>query len=113
MATMTPDEFWHILHAVPDVSALTYRLYHDEAGQLLFYSMERLPGNYIEIDAATFGRSPSRVRVVNGQLIETKWRTVNKLTPDAVGTRCHPKDIAVIVSTQSYIDWSKKIYEAN
>ncbi len=110
---MTPDEFWSILHAVPDVKPLTYRLYHDAAGRLLFYSMDQLPGNYIEIDAATFSRSPSRVRVVNGQLIETKWRTVNKLTPDPAGTRCHPKDIAVVVSTESYHAWSKKTYEAN
>ena len=110
---MTPDEFWSILHAVPDVKPLTYRLYHDDAGQLLFYSMDQLPGNYIEIDAATFSRSPSRVRVVNGQLIETKWRTVNKLTPDPAGTRCHPKDMAVVVSTEPYSAWSKKTYEAN
>jgi hypothetical protein len=110
---MTPDEFWSILHAVPDPVPLTYRLYHDNAGGLLFYSMERLPGNYIEIDAETFSRSPSCVRVVNGQLTETKCRTVNKLTPDPAGTRCHPKDIAVVVSTESYSAWSKKTYEAN
>ena len=110
---MTPDEFWSILHAVPNTVPLTYRVYHDAEGQLLFYSMDQLPGNYIEIDAATFGRSPSRVRVINGQLIETKWRTVNKLTPDAAGTRCHPKDMAVVVSTEPYSAWSKKTYEAN
>ena len=110
---MTPDEFWNILHTVPDPVPLTYRLYHDDAGRLLFYSMEQLPGNYIEIDADTFSRSPSRIRVVDGQLVETKWRTVNKLTPDSAGTRCHPKDMAVVISTEPYSAWSKKTYEAN
>lgn len=110
---MTSDEFWSILHAVPETQPLTYRLYYDSTGALLFYSMERLPGNYIEIDAATYARSPSRVRVVNGQLTETKWRTVNKLTPEPAGTHCHPTDVAVVVESNPYCAWSKKTYEAN
>ena len=110
---MTPDEFWSILHAVPETQPLTYRLYYDSTGALLFYSMEHLPGNYIEIDAATYARSPGRVRVVNGQLTETKWRTVNKLTPEPGGTHCHPTDVAVVVESESYCAWSKKTYEAN
>jgi hypothetical protein len=34
--------------------------------------MEDLPGNYIEIDAETYHRTPANARIVNGKLKEIK-----------------------------------------
>ena len=111
---MTPEQFWSILHNMPEPLPVSYRLYHDDQGQPLFYSMETVPGTYIEIDQATFARSASNVRVRNGRLVEITWTTTTKLVPGNSGSPCHPDNVAVIVAEdQPHTRWSKRTYETN
>jgi len=112
---MTEEEFWAILHAVPNQIEPICRLYYNDQGEPLFYSTEDLPGNYIDIDQKTFSRASSRVRVKNGQLISTSMHKVSKkLIPSTHGISCDPRDVCVVVDTdQPHIKWTIKTYEQN
>jgi hypothetical protein len=112
---MTPEEFWAILHAVPETKESICRLYYGENGEPLFYSTEDLPGNYIDIDQETFARASSRVQVKNGQLISTVTRKISKkLVPSTNGVACDHRDVCVVVdSAQENTKWTLKIYEQN
>jgi hypothetical protein len=111
---MTPEEFWSVLHNMPEPKPVFYRLYHSDQGQPLFYSMEDQPGTYIEIDQETFARGASNVRVRDGRLVEITWATTAKLVPSNSGSPCHPDNVAVIVAEdQPHTKWSKQTYESN
>jgi hypothetical protein len=99
---------------MPEPQPVKYLLYHDDQGHPLFYSMEVVPGTYIEIDQATFACGATNVRVRDGQLVEITWSTTAKLVPGNSGSPCHPDNVAVIVAEdQPHIRWSKQTYESN
>ena len=106
---MTPEEFWDILHAMPEPQPVFWRLYYNDAGQPVCYSMEDLPGNYIDIDAKTFALAPANVRVVDNKLKYITTRTSDKLVPGTAGTQCHSQNVAIVVE-QHGTHWSKQTY---
>jgi hypothetical protein len=110
---MTPEEFWTILHAIPEEIPTLRRLYYNDSGEPLFYSTEDLPGNYIDIDPETFSRASSQVRVRNGQIVSTTThRVTKKLVPANHGIACDSRDVCVVVDTkQSHTKWTIKNYE--
>jgi hypothetical protein len=112
---MTFEEFFQILRDMPQPQPVFYRLYHDEAGHPLFYTMEDLPGSYIEVDQPTYIRSSLMVRVVDGRLIDIQPRTTTaKLAPADQGQCCDPRDVCVIVpSEKDHTRWTVKEYEQN
>lgn len=112
----TTDNFfkaWKEWLETPAPPPVFFRLYYGEHGEPLFYSMEDLPGNYIEIDQPTYARNSYLVRVVDGQLIEVeRTKNIHRLRPDVAGTPCDPRDVCVVVSgNQPHISW-KKSYES-
>ena len=111
---MTPEQLQQLFQVAPEPAQPFYRLYHDDQGHPLFYSMEDQPGTYIEIDQATFARSATNVRVRDGKLVEVVWSITTKLVPGNSGSPCHPDNVAVIVAEdQPHIRWSKQTYESN
>jgi hypothetical protein len=111
---MTPEDFWSILHSMPEPNPVFYRLYYDDQGLPLFYSMADELGTYIEIDQATFACSASNVRVRDGKLVEVTWQTTVKLVPGNSGSPCHLDNVAVIVAEdQPHTRWSKQTYESD
>jgi hypothetical protein len=106
---MNEQEFWAALVPLPAPPDPVYRLYYDDLGCPLFYSMEELLGNYIEIDHKTYQTSPPHVRVVDGKLIILETSIVYKLKPGDSGTPCDPRDICVVVdNAQPHTKWSLK-----
>ena len=104
---MTPEEFYNILRSVPDAKPVEFRLYHDDQGCPLFYSMEDLPGSWISVDAVTYAQARHDIRVVGDSFVELpKQRAVRKLRPSQHGQPCDPRDICMIVSdTQPHVKW--------
>jgi hypothetical protein len=100
---------------IPITAPIFFRLYYNEYGAPIFYSMEDLPGNYIDIDAATYQLSSHKVRVIDGTLVHIKpKKIVTKLVPCSNGTPCSLDDISIIVSEQQpHVKWSLKSHESD
>jgi hypothetical protein len=95
---------------------VSYRLYYDEHGNPVVYSMEDLPGNYIEIDPQTYAIGSFRVRVVDQKLIHVQPKIqVKKLQPNSTtGTPCSTVDVCVVVSEQQpHTKWKISNNEAD
>ena len=112
---MNEQEFWAILNDIPEPAPVFYRLYYDEHGNPVCYTMEDLPGKYIDVDQETYILAPHNVRVVNNTLIKIiPKNVVHKLQPGDQGTCCDPRDVCVVVAKdKTHIKWSKQINETN
>lgn len=99
MSEMTPDEFWSILHAAPEPKPVLFRLYYNDDGTPVCYSMDELPHAYVDIEPEVFHQNNLNVRVVDGKLIFKRPKTViKKLRPADNGTACDPRDVCVVVA---------------
>lgn len=111
---MNWNEFVEICQHTPEPKPVFFRLYHDEQGVPLFYSMEHLPGTYIELTQEQYAQGKSNIRVRDGKILELTWKTTARLEPTETGTPCDPGDVAIVVDpTQPHQCWSKKTYETN
>lgn len=112
---MTPEEFWATLHAMPEPRPVFYRLYYNEDGTPICYTMEDLSGKYIEVDQTTYTLADYSVRVVDEKLIKIiPKRTVQKLSPNTHGTSCDPRDVCVIIGQEHpHIKWSISRHETD
>ena len=110
---MTPNDLLTMFQALPEPVPVFYRLYHDEEGNPLFYSMAEEPGTYIDIDHATYVKNSMHVKVIDSQVIEVTWKVTNKIVPSSSGVACDPRDIAIVVDfNEPNKKWSKKTYES-
>lgn len=104
-------EFWDT-YTWPEPKPVFFRLYYDDAGYALCYSMEDLPGCYLEITAEQYAESSSRVRVQNGQIIKQQHARTSKLVPSLTGTACCPEDVTIITTDAEHNQkWKLKNYD--
>ena len=111
MTNATTENFWRAwAEPWPEPAPVFYRLYYDAQGLPVCYTMEDLPGEYIEIDRETYVKGPTNVRVVDGKLKQLQQSVIiNKLQPSNTGTPCDPRDVCVVVSEkQNHIFWNNK-----
>jgi hypothetical protein len=113
-AKETTENFWAVWQNFewPEIKPVSYRLYYHEDGSPDFYTMEDLPGDYIEVSQEVYINSPRNVRVVDGELqIMPVRKTVQKLIPNQrSGTRCDTRDVCVVVDDGGTF-WSRQDYE--
>jgi hypothetical protein len=85
-------------------------MYYDELGDPLFFSMEDLPGNYVEVTPEMFAVGATNCRVIDGKLVVFKTTTdPHKLVPSDTGTACHPQDVCIVVDeSEPHVKWSLK-----
>ena len=111
---MTEEEFFSIwqnqvsaVHGDPE-----YRLYYDDNGFPLFYSMEQLPGNYIVVDQDTYLSGAKHIRVINGKIVVYQTTFAKKLVPSTNGVACAVNDVCVVVAKdQPHVAWCLKKQE--
>lgn len=98
--------------SAPRPSQIEYRIYYDnDTGEVLNYTNEDLPGDYIIVDRETFARHRFDCTIKNGKIVPLR-QPIGKLAPAAEGTPCHAQDITIIVlpgTTAQY--WSMRTYE--
>lgn len=106
--SMTPEEFWSILYNMPEPPPIFYRLYYNDDGNPIVYSMEDLPGKYIEVDQQTYALSDYHVKIVDNQIVkQIQKQRVKKLKPSNQGICCDPRDVCVVVNqTTEHVKWS-------
>ena len=113
----TTENFWKAWEEeVPTPAKIFYRLYYNDTGSLICYTMEDLPGNYIEVDRETYVLGSPNVKVVDGKLIKIQPKMhITKLYPNAIdGIECDPRDVCVVVAQdQPHTKWNVKTYEIN
>jgi hypothetical protein len=83
-----------------------FRLYHDAQGRPLFYSMQDLPGLYIDISVEEFHQAKFRVRVVNGRIEPMPLPLYPRLVPSDHGQLCHKQDVCIISQDADAQHWS-------
>lgn len=94
----------------PESCPVVYRLYYNEDGTPKCYTMEDLPGKYIEVDLVTYQSRLWNVKVVDGKLHVIKPAvTVKKLIKNTdQGTPCDPRDVTVVVDhNQKHFIWNQ------
>ena len=110
----TTENFLNVFNSFewPEPKPVFYRLYYNESGMPVCYTMEDLEGNYIDIDAETYVRGSHNVRVIDGKLIYTETQTSLKLIPGDTGTACHINNVSIVVApNQPHKKWSRRSYD--
>jgi len=118
MSNETTENFLRVMAEFewPEPRPISYRLYYNEDGSPKCYTMDDLPGKYIEVDRETYINHTWNVRVIDETLrMVPITKTVNKLGPCLEdGIACHPSDICIVIdSNQHHTKWNMITHEVN
>lgn len=88
-----------IIWEAPKIDVPEFRLYYDDAGKVLCYTCEKIPGNYIVVDAMTFAAARPDIRVIDGRISTVSPEAIiSKLIPSDHGQKCIKGDVSIVVS---------------
>jgi hypothetical protein len=111
----TTENFWQVWNSFvwPEPVPVSYRCYYQDDGTVDFYTMEHLPGNYIEVEQQVYVLAPMPARVVDGKLEIIRPKTiVQKLQPGGTSILCHRQDVSVVVEDNGTY-WNYQQHEIN
>ncbi len=105
-----------LLNTVVEPPKIEMRLYYDTEGNVVTYTCENLPGNYIVVTPQQFAEARPDVRVVGGKIVYThKLSHVRKLVKNpGQGVRTSKYDVNVIVDADEnhdHVYWKQELYE--
>lgn len=118
MLNETTENFLQVMAEFkwPEPKPIFYRLYYNDDGTPKCYTMEDLPGKYVEIDREMYVSHLWNVRVVAGKIkIIPPVVQIQQMKSHAEsGTACDPRDICVIVDiNKPHIKWTQQTNETN
>lgn len=91
-----------------------FRLYYDDFGKVLFYTCDKVEGNFLIIDSDIYFQSRFDIKIVDNKIISIyDKRIISKLQPDEVGTSCYDNDVSIIYDGLNSKKWSVKVNERN
>lgn len=97
---------------VQEATKPVFKLYYDENGNVITYTMDELHGEYIVITPEQFAEARSDVIVKNGEIVYTHKQThIFKLEKSTGGTKCSKYDVSIIEESPDAIQWGQVIYE--
>ena len=109
------NEDYIIIWEAPKLEPPEFRLYYDDKGKVVTYTCDKLPGNYIVIDALTFAEARPDLRIIDGKISRVQPNAVvYKLMPSEEGVTCADEDLSIIVSedyTGKTTKWKLNCYE--
>lgn len=115
---ITDEEFNQIISQWSPPPPPQYRVYYNDTGRIVCYTMEDLPGNYIVISAEDYALCRYDARVDEGKLVYThlqshtfKLRKVAENTPGSVKTTKYDINIIVEDDETSVDWWAQKAYK--
>ena len=105
-----------IIWEAPKIVPPEFRLYYDDKGKVITYTCEKIPGNYIVIDALTYAEARSDLRIIDGKISTAQPNAVvYKLMPSKDdGIACASEDISILVDKDydgKTTKWKLNVYE--
>ena len=104
---------WNEL-VITKIQEIEFRIYYDSiTGDILDYTNDTKPGNYILVNKETFHQHRFDRKVKNGKLVSLQ-PVIGKLRPSDSGTPCHQTDITIVTSDlENAIFWKNYTYDNN
>lgn len=95
---VTIDNTEFIVIERQEIPAIEFRVYYDKQGDILYYTTEKLEGDYIVVDKQVYIEARYDLCVIDKKLVKkVKGITIRKYKPDDTGIVCHSEDISILV----------------
>lgn len=111
---MQDNDEYTIIWEAPKIESPELRVYYDDNGKILFYTCEKLTGNYLVIDSLTYAACRQDLRVIDGKLSSVNSTAIiSKLKPGTTGKECLSDDVSIIAENQdsNTTYWELKLHE--